>query len=1026
MKRMDLENRWSEKARAASLAARRAKYGSGWAHPGWSDKARAAALEVRRAKAAARAAAMGGGYAGGSAAIRDHIGDMAEAAAGFDPNKTSLSDSAEFDARKAAYEEAFRDWWKGVEFTSENIAAFNAFVAAFAGVGAAGSGAYRQTTGRSASEGASRAWGRAGKAVTGKEPMYDESGLLSGFARVGGRPYARSDNAPARGVFGGDKRAGGLNFERKGKVYDPASGVAVGRVKYSEDVAPAAGKAFPKGGDPAVPGETLGAEYAAYLDAVTAEQDAALAARGLDPHGNAAPTGEAGLEFALSMYDRLDKVTPTTPEQSDAVMDALEGLRRYREMFENDQLERADEEGILGKVSEIVNGLEGGGAPGFTEADSAAEEALPYVAGEASGVREPAVDYSVGPRVSLPEPAAREAARALGVLQGVWGVDVETAVRVPPALMDDYEEGLAEGQKGYDYGITPPADRAGTLRRAQKFLDGYIGDPEEDYFPEHLNDRYNIEKFGDRAKWESRDSDRLVGEDTPDTRGQYSPAGLMRTAMEWLGSAMVSGDKGAANGALAYMADLLDTVAVDKRDSAALRREPSEDDDDDDTQVVARDADIEYDKDGAEVPGTERFFEDSYADPNAAMPFEFEERSPFGRWRNRLPEAQSFHGVATGRHVLNTGWTDEARAASLAVRRAKALARRNGDSSALPPSDDGSGSSDTGSGGDYGFNPNGDAGSSSTGGDGGGTKEKKPKKDEAHPKKGGGGGGGGGGRLPSTKAGWASRAKSAFRSLYGRDPESDSEIVIAERLAGVPKDMQSNGDPDPDDDAAAKPEGDPAKKDDGKAKGAGDEWDKKADAAFEAKHGRPPRTAGECAEAEELAGVPADKRKYATPELKKAEGEGKVAEKERVKTAARILEKKSPRTFAQLKEARRAAVKAKQEEERAARREARKRTLAEKFANPERTAAWQGMIDKSKHPSDPAGRTGRIDPKDKIVGSRGKPQAYVYYHGDGYLRDVDGNVIGLAPRPRKDGRIYLNGQWVDEKTGLPSPSVSKA
>ena len=186
-----MKNRWSDGARAASLEARRAKYGSGWGpSKGWSDAARAASLAVRRAKAAARAASGGGsgGYPGdsftygdGKPVIRDLASEIADAAGTYDPGQTTISDGTAFEERQRQYAEAFRRWWDGVETTAGNIEKFHAFVAAFGGAAAAAAGAANP---------AGAASGVFGAKYGGQKPVYDQSGNVVGWAKVGGRPAA--------------------------------------------------------------------------------------------------------------------------------------------------------------------------------------------------------------------------------------------------------------------------------------------------------------------------------------------------------------------------------------------------------------------------------------------------------------------------------------------------------------------------------------------------------------------------------------------------------------------------------------------------------------------------------------------------------------------------------------------------------------------------------------------------------------------------------------------------------------------
>ena len=599
-------NRWSDAARAAAYASRK-KSGN---YAGWTDSARAAALAVRRDKAAAR---LGGYYPDGQPVIRDVTEGMGD---GYEPGRSYISDGADRARTQADYERAFRDWWRGVETTSGNIARFNAFVAAVGGAAAAGLGAYRQTAGQDPSAGASRALGRAGKYVSGKEPVYDADGNLAGFAKVGGRPYPRSDNAP---VTSGGRRAAQMEFERTGIIRDPATGKVIGRARYGDELAPAPVTA-PAGSGKSVPGEALGAEYGNWLETRDAAREADMAARGLDPAGFPVSTGDAGVDEALSLYQRLGRVDASGEGRRELYEGSLELLRRYGELYESDMTGRADSEGLLPAVRENIEALE---------------------SGESGGTREAAKDYPEDPDLPYEElppaypEAAAEAARALGVMHGAYGAE-GYAGAVPESLRAEYELGLAEGEAGYGYGIEPPSDRAAVLRRAEAFLKGSLGADWEDYAPDHLNDRFNLEKWNDPAGWAGRNAkDPSSAEGVPDTRAQYGAPGLMAAAMTWFKESMAAGKRGEANAALAYMADLMLSVSADRH--AAFDESRGEGADEDAPEVDARMD--EYDGDGVETGGQEPFYEDRYADPGARQPFEdFDIEFPFARrvtWRNR-------------------------------------------------------------------------------------------------------------------------------------------------------------------------------------------------------------------------------------------------------------------------------------------------------------------------------------------------------------------------------------------------------
>jgi hypothetical protein len=112
--------------------------------------------------------------------------------------------------------------------------------------------------------------------------------------------------------------------------------------------------------------------------------------------------------------------------------------------------------------------------------------------------------------------------------------------------------------------------------------------------------------------------------------------------MEWFSDAMVRGDRGESNAALSYMSDMLVALSADRNAAVEAARGGSENEDEDGPEV---DATMPvYDEDGVEIGGDEPFFEDSYADPNTRMPWEW----------------------------LGNRWSDAARSAALAARRAKA------------------------------------------------------------------------------------------------------------------------------------------------------------------------------------------------------------------------------------------------------------------------------------------------------------------------------------------------------------------
>ena len=455
-----------------------------------------------------------------------------------------------------------------------------------------------------------------GRGHGGQKPVYDTSGNVVGWAKVGGRPAAARRSArPAREIVTADP----LN--------NPKTGADLA-VRES---------------------------YERHLDALRSGYESGMAAKGLDPQGYPPAGGgalrglvPAAVAEAMDLYGRLSGMPVRTAGDREVYGAAAEGLRRFGELYESDMLERAEKEGILPKVRALLDGGSlGGPSRGSAARESATgytDEELPWFAAPPGVVREGAAAYGGG----LSAGAAREAARALGMLHGAYGVG-EDGVEIPEALLADYETGRAEGAKGYDYGVVPPRDRAAVLRGARAYLDGAVGE-DEGYAPDHLNDRYNLADWDSAASWATRNQGKNAVYDprTPDTRGQYSPAGLMRTAMEWFGDAMARGDRGESNAALSYMGDLLASVAADRRSALDVARGGGEEAAGEGEEAEIDASMPEYDADGVEVGG-EPFFEDSHADPAALPPW----------WR-----------------LLGNRWSDAARAAALAVRRAKAAARR--------------------------------------------------------------------------------------------------------------------------------------------------------------------------------------------------------------------------------------------------------------------------------------------------------------------------------------------------------------
>jgi hypothetical protein len=269
-------------------------------------------------------------------------------------------------------------------------------------------------------------------------------------------------------------------------------------------------------------------------------------------------------------------------------------------------------------------------------------------------------------------PAQRDAARELGVLEGQWGVNSMVERMVPPQLLDEYEAGLAEGRKDpSEKSSAIPADRAAVVRAARAYLDGRIGDADEEGsdVPDHLSDRWNVLDYASADTWASRNKKEVVPAQA-DERGQYADAALVKAGLDWLGNAVADGDTPAADAAVSYLADLLGTVRAGK-DKPAL---DLVDDGDGDEGDDAADR-VEFDEDGEEVEG-ERFFEDSYADPDMPLPWEYEGNASFRKWfpgvRNRSAVANRIVAIDKYRaRGLMNAWSDAARASSAAARLAK-------------------------------------------------------------------------------------------------------------------------------------------------------------------------------------------------------------------------------------------------------------------------------------------------------------------------------------------------------------------
>ncbi len=365
---------------------------------------------------------------------------------------------------------------------------------------------------------------------------------------------------------------------------------------------------------------------------------------GLGPRVGGAEASNSARESLSAAFEAVARGEDASPAiaQAQAAVSELKGMPVFTP--------KAGVQVDMSKVRPYVMDLSGGG--NFDDAS----ETFPPGAGTADFIT----------------PAQREAARELGVLEGQWGVNSMVERMVPPQLLDEYEAGLAEGRKDpSEKSSAMPADRAAVVRAARAYLDGRIGDSEEEGsdVPDHLSDRWNVQDYSSADEWASRNKKEVVPAQA-DERGQYADAALVKAGLDWLGNAVADGDTAAADAAVAYLDDLLGTVRAGKDKPAARAADDGDGDEGDD----AADR-VEFDEDGEEVEG-ERFFEDSYADPNISMPWEYEGNSSFRKWfpgvRNRSAVAKRLLAIDKYRERgLENRWSTAARAASAAVRLAK-------------------------------------------------------------------------------------------------------------------------------------------------------------------------------------------------------------------------------------------------------------------------------------------------------------------------------------------------------------------
>ncbi|MEI7901818.1 MAG: hypothetical protein WCK89_16310 [bacterium] len=218
---------------------------------------------------------------------------------------------------------------------------------------------------------------------------------------------------------------------------------------------------------------------------------------------------------------------------------------------------------------------------------------------------------------------ALEAARALGVLHGMYGVsDQDPVPMMSTAMAEEYDLGRAEGAAGHEYGVVVPGDRAGVLRRAQMLLKYAKGD-DDDYMAEHLSG-------ANARKWETDPGWDLGTTDVPaaaikDLRMRYSPNNLLGVAMDWFRDSVVKKNHPEANAALYYMNELMMEMAGDTAAVVAEGRPVVGAVVDDDGAAPEIDSTMPlFDEDGVEVQMELPIYEDTLADPAARQPWDYE------------------------------------------------------------------------------------------------------------------------------------------------------------------------------------------------------------------------------------------------------------------------------------------------------------------------------------------------------------------------------------------------------------------
>jgi len=175
-------------------------------------------------------------------------------------------------------------------------------------------GAYRQATGEMPVVGVSRAFGRTGGYLSGKTPMYDESGVLAGWAKPGSARYGRTPRPVGRQPL---SKAANLRFDLgRAKIVDPKTGKTVGRAAYSSD------------GDWPIPSRDMRGVQKAYDMGVRAFGDGTSLDQALRESGIIAGSEEAymfqkGWSDAPAVTEAVERYEPYPVSISPVTSDSL-------------------------------------------------------------------------------------------------------------------------------------------------------------------------------------------------------------------------------------------------------------------------------------------------------------------------------------------------------------------------------------------------------------------------------------------------------------------------------------------------------------------------------------------------------------------------------------------------------------------------------------------------------------------------------------------------------------------------------